>query len=553
MRRFQTYAAALLFAGTVFLTACGGKKEMLAGTIAEQELKTETDSSGTGEATEQTKADFTEAGESGTQNADPIRPLALLAGSGTSLFWDGSDSEALPDLSCPIVELGEAEQARYPALAETLEAVRETRENGLRLQLERVLSDSSVQVGNEADSFARREIAETVSVRRADTSVVSLMFETVVSQGTEEEVSAVDAVTIDTQTGRELALSEVVTDVSALTEAVCEVLSECSAPEADRLKNGADGEQSVREALEQGAWLLENQGLTVFILSEENGGDPEKRRTVTLSFAQYPDLVKKEYQRVPERWGCELSLERDCYVDLDGDGSLHRLLVSGEKTEYGDYQAQTIWLDGVPLTETLYAFTLEPMLWHLGEGKTFLWMENVGPSDYRTISIYDLSGGAAERIGEADGARVLHFDAETGASLHEVLSDPDAFDLVTRTFLLGTYDGVRSYQLGEDGTLKEKEECFRILPEDGREILFTVRTPFFMDLIDGTGTVRGTTELLTGAELSYDRTDHASFADVRLPDGQLGRLWVSTDSTNGAVLVNGMPLEEVLDGVRFAG
>lgn len=548
LKKDRMKTAGVMLALLLALTACGRKSEMTASTIADSELKTKTTQA---EKEKREETETTGTADIQAQAENQVRPLALLAGQGNLLLWGEAESEALPRVFGPMVKLEEAERELYPELSQALDSVMEKRKKELQRIAENLLADSAVSLLGEDDSFVQNEIVENVSVRRADTRAVSLLFEGISYLGKEERSDGIHTVTIDTQTGKELACSDVVTDLPALTEAVYGEIRKHTEKTVQHLfKDSAQLEQLVIRILESDAWVLENYGLTLYFSTEEQEEEIKKMQSLTLSFAQYPELVKMEYQQVPESWGCEFFTDRHVYADVDGDGSLNDLVISGKKTEYGEYEALEILLDDILMTEPIYAFTIEPMLLYLENGKNVLYIETLGASDYRTISVYDLSSGAVKKRGEADGARVQLFDWESGSSLHPVLNNPESVSLLTRTFLLGTYDGIRLVRIDADGMPKAENECFHIVPDDGGEIIFTVRSPVQIDLVDEAGTVMGRTKLLPGAELSYYRTDNASFADLILPDGEIGRLYVTV---NGAVLVNDMPLEAVLEGVRFAG
>lgn len=475
-----------------------------------------------------------------------VHPISILAGENSFSEWDESGEQLLASVSYPVVML--TEQETYPELTETLDLIQNERKEACRFAYEASLENAKERLLAEPANFIANEIQETVKVHRADSRAVSLVFDGSFYLGDAEGSSYSETAVIDTRTGKQLALSDVITD----SERVQQVMCEEAAAWSDGMPDAEPSEWSdfIRESWERFPWVLEPQGLTVYLVPYASAAEPEQIQSVTLSFSQYPDLIKDEYQQVPESWGSEFSINRHFYADTDGDGEVNDIFISAEKTEYGDYASLDICVDQASLTDEIYAFSAEPMLLCDKDGKTLLFMETQSANDYRMISVYEIGAGMPEKLGYAGGARCQVWSEPYECGMHQVLNNPEEFSLSTRTYLLGTYDGIRTYHMTEDGFPEAENECFQIVSYDGEEVIFTVRSPFQIDLVDEAGTVTGTTELLTGAELSYYRTDNVSFADIMLPDGQLGRLYVTA---NGAVLVNDMPLEEVLDGVRFAG
>lgn len=494
-------------------------------------------------------AETAEAQETAAQEtaaAETVHPISILAGENSFSEWDESGERLLASVSYPVVML--AEQETYPELAETLALIQKEREEACRFAYEASLENAKERLLAEPANFIANEIQETVKVRRADSRAVSLVFDGSFYLGDAEGSSYSETAVIDTRTGKQLSLSDVITDSERAQQAVCEEAAAWS----DWMPDAEPSEWSdfIRESWEHVPWVLDPQGLTVYLVSYASAAEPERIQSVTLSFSQYPDLIKEEYQKVPESWGSEFSMNRHFYADTDGDGEVNDIFISAEKTEYGDYASLDICVDQASLTDELYAFSAEPMLLCDRDGKAILLIETQSANDYRMISVYDLGTGMPEKLGYAGGARCQVWNEPYECGMHQVLNNPEEFSLSTRTYLLGTYDGIRTYHMTEDGLPEAEEEWYEMTAPFPDFITFTVQKSFTADVVDEQGAAAGSTELSAGETVTYVRTDNASFADVRRSNGQIVRLAVKAD---WPVSVNGMPVEEVLDGVIFAG
>lgn len=96
------------------------------------------------------------------------------------------------------------------------------------------------------------------------------------------------------------------------------------------------------------------------------------------------------------------------------------------------------------------------------DGKTILFIETQSANDYRMISVYDLGTGMPEKLGYAGGARCQVWNEQYECGMHQVLNNPEEFSLSTRTYLLGTYDGIRTYHMTEDGLPEAEEEWYEM-------------------------------------------------------------------------------------------
>ena len=70
-------------------------------------------------------------------------------------------------------------------------------------------------------------------------------------------------------------------------------------------------------------------------------------------------------------------------------------------------------------------------------------------------------------------------------------------------------------------------------------------------LVSEDGEEKGKTKLKTGDKVTYYRTDGESWADLKLPDGSIGR--VKPVYQDGYRTIDGVDIEKIFDGIMFGG
>ena len=138
-------------------------------------------------------------------------------------------------------------------------------------------------------------------------------------------------------------------------------------------------------------------------------------------------------------------------------------------------------------------------------------------------------------------------------------TSPDEFVLLGSTDMLSTYSVKRKYCLDENGALAPLEEWDTIpdfsnprYPGDEEyDRALTAKVDFEADAADeNTGAITGTVTVPAGEKLHFVRTDCGSWVDMRMEDGTIVRLYTTPDWPQQ---VGGMPAEDILDGMMFAG
>nr|MCR5747797.1 hypothetical protein [Lachnospiraceae bacterium] len=180
-----------------------------------------------------------------------------------------------------------------------------------------------------------------------------------------------------------------------------------------------------------------------------------------------------------------------------------------------------------------------PYLIRCGD-KDYLYVQESQENDYRMLNIYSLQDG---KLSEGK-------DFDRGFSGTCQL-DPSDMELFSRTDLLSTRQIYRSYHVGEDGMPVENEKYEHIAGTDYGPL--TLKQELKAELLENETSDKGEEYTLKkGDELFFFRTDDKTFVDFKMKDGKLIRI-KDIDSNDWPRKINGVDIEEIFDGVVYAG
>ena len=127
-------------------------------------------------------------------------------------------------------------------------------------------------------------------------------------------------------------------------------------------------------------------------------------------------------------------------------------------------------------------------------------------------------------------------------------TDVEDLRLEMRMQLLSTAGGARAYRVGPGG-----------MPEAVEPFFYTSNSPELTAKQDldvwiaapDTGELIDTATLKAGTKVTLLRTDGSTFWDLKLPNGDVRRIWI--DRSTSPQSIGGVDIEDCFDGVRFAG
>ena len=368
---------------------------------------------------------------SGTPDTSPTvhgdaRTLSLQKQLYSLYDWD--DDALLVQSEYSHVTLWQEDAAKYPELAEALE------------QTANMVKRSMEDEYDNLCATAREELPWTVEtsvstldiqVRRTDSVVLSLLSDSYSDYGWIEDFRGMHGTNYDAQTGLELALNDVVDVNNDLADAVANELN----------SHQWAGDFDYRDAVQAYfantpydgfSWTLDYNGVTFYFADGDleepgNGG-----KTATVSFTQYPELFNEKYMAVPSAYMVELPMDSSYFTDLDGDGDLEELNVTGYfDSDVGMYTKFGVYADadGSFHYEDCFADGFIPYYVKTADGNHYLYLfceqdESSGPIPTMLLVVFDVSGGRLTRVGEMNAAPGYIPDG-----IYRVPTDPKDFYL----------------------------------------------------------------------------------------------------------------------------
>lgn len=287
-----------------------------------------------------------DAENTGKQNVDAAnktRLLTLEKSLHTYYEWADDYDPALVRSEHSYVTLGQEDAEMFPEMAGVLSQIATMQKNSMEDEFCNLVSSAKEKLDVNRDGFETYVSTLDVQVRRADSTVISLLSDSYSDYGQIKNYRVFHGSNYDTQTGKELAINDVIKEVNndlaiavekELTSHMWtgEFYSQYTVQEyfADTPYNGFN-------------WTLDYNGVTFYFAPGELCD--EGVQTATIPFAMYPEMFYEKYMVVPAEYTVELPLNISFFTQLDADSDLEEISISGRYDEnrnrYTDYGIYT--------------------------------------------------------------------------------------------------------------------------------------------------------------------------------------------------------------------
>ena len=365
---------------------------------------------------------------------------------------------------------------------------------------------------------------------------------------------------IDTDTGDQIVLSDIISDQDRLNDILEQKLT-ADYPDVEYfgLKDSlAEYDMTITEDADDNdgdykpAYLftLDPDGISFYFspygISAYAYGD----QVVKILYDEEPDLFKKDFSYdgpyvsyltgLDNKYGIEDSVELIRVQKSDDDDNNYFQQIDIYK---GDKELSL---------KDLYYFSLVSYIVHTDNGGDFVYVIANTDNDYKLFYAADLRGAAPSQITlDPDVNYCYGSYIDEKAGIYETLLPlyPDYMELGVSCDLLSTYSATGDYTVQDDGTLQLNEKYLTI-PVDS--LVLTSKMDLTADVVDEDGNVvEKDATIKKGSEYTLYRTDGKSIVDARIDDGRLVRLELSSEYPR---TVNGEYDEESLfDGLMYAG
>lgn len=446
MRLKKILAGILAAAMAASMSGCGNDRtgegaESAAESTAASESVTTTVA--TAAQTEQTAESTTETEAALTETVSPI--LKLDKKYRYDCNWSEEYETMLAITEYSAILLGSEDAERYPELAAVLTEIADAQEGYMREDLGYLTELAEEKISYGADGFVSLQSTYDRQVRRADDKVLSVLVDSYYYNGAFDSRSLWGE-NYDVGTGKEIMFSDVVTDIDGFAQAAENQLFSYMG------KDIFSNENIIKEYFEMyGAdgthWTLDYNGVTVYFSAGEIAGTGVGPLTVTVTFAEHPELFNSDYTEVPEAYISAMPLKLATFTDLDGDGSCEELTVADSyDTENQFYATVYISTADVYYTESFWSYGCEPYYVKTADGRGYIYLFTELETQMY-LYVYEVANETISKVGEVN-VSPFYNDGVTA-----VLTDPNSmhFDIFSDEAGGGISEGNDFFAVSVDG------------------------------------------------------------------------------------------------------
>lgn len=452
--------------------------------------------------------------------------------------------------NCCLFELDAPE---YPALEEAVAQYNTETEQNWITSMNDLKSwareDYDAAVAEGYEFYGPYVSEDEMYITRADDKALSAVTTNYWYSGGAHGMSGFSAVNFDTQTGRKLAIEDVIADTNALPNVLATEMLEqyphlattvqdmWSMSLEDYLASYLTPEE-VDDITPEFTWTLGYEGVTFYFGAYEIGSYADGNQVVVLTYNKYPELFNKEYfTSVTQDYAVRIApfwYGEEGFTDINSDGVMDVINVDGDyAAEFEMYSSLNVTVNGNTYRHEAYYYELTSYLVK-ANGNTYIYVERVGNSDFRTVSVFKITESSVEYVGDVDGGIV---DLNNSAD----------FGLTKRFDMLSTFWCIAKCYVGDNGMPVEKAGAYEIMGEG----TITSTVEITAELVDENGNLLGESKAFpAGTIYDFERTDGMTYVDMLTNDGSRCRLYTTNQ---WPPTVNGMDAQNCFEMLGFAG
>ncbi len=460
--------------------------------------------------------------------------------------------------------------AAYPELASALKRDAEKTFAEREKEIAQETEDAKLTYEEMSEYFTDpfSDISDLV-VLRSDDRVVSFFFPGFSFLGGAHGMYYNGCATYDTLTGEKLTFDDVLKGSPDLTPIILEELEE-TYPDMEflfepeealggydislsELVEGTDG----GDASYPYVWGLTPVGAYIYFDAYALNSYAEGDQLILLSYEEYPELFEEEYLP-PEEESFMLDIGLgSCLFDVDGDGKKDQITIQPHFYEE-DFDMITSY--EVKVNDNTVTL---PDIWcyydghhtcyliNKGGDRWYLYLKCASDSDILIYMYVDITGGKPVYLDKGAFAESYVTLNEEGDYGELMPADPEAIRIDSIFNSLGTFSAGKTYHPGKDGVPEPNEELYEVLRSATPEPVNILQS-FSCSIVDWDGNVETENETIPEGE-TYEllRTDGETFVDVLLGDGRIARIFYTVEYHQ--YYVDGVPVEELFEGIQYAG
>ncbi len=472
------------------------------------------------------------------------------------------------------VLLSEGSAEKYPLLYKALIDQAKTEAEEFKKNADSMIEESKEMYGEGLFSEPSKNTHE-VRIQRADNKVLSYCKDKYFYGGGAHGDFFIDPKTFDVNTGKELALSDVITvndDVmkSMIAKKIYEeypnyqeqYMKDTYGSIEENLKNydisllDSYYDEKTEFSCSPFAWYLTNEGLNFYFDAYAFGSHADGDTNICFRYDEISDIINKKYAvNSNEGYIEDIGMPYEKKMDIDGDGETDVVSIN-YIYEDGDYDYAT----GIHLKIDNYDMDCKPDYFYSYDGikiyhvrtddnHNYIYVMSGGLDDEYVWSVIDVNSAIPFYVGDSYFSQVYETREGSTLSAGLALTDPDNMVFNEHCDALGTFSAQTSWYVGDDG---------KPVPHDTRRKInyygdgITVVGAFAVDIINYDGTIVSTGSFLPDRAKIYPIfTDLETYVDCEVDDGRYIRIYYT--SMKYPATIEDTPVDDLFEGLMYAG
>ncbi|MCR4674791.1 MAG: RsiV family protein [Lachnospiraceae bacterium] len=400
------------------------------------------------------------------------------------------------------------------------------------------------------------EDTNTIHMERVDDQVFSFTENSSSFLGGAHGTYGTVGVTFDTQTGKQLELSDVFNTTEDVVS-VLQTLLEENYPDTQFFDLAGTMQSYITDPdVYHLCWYMTSEGVTFVFNPYELASYADGMQTVQVTFNEHPELFKEDYSASTGAFVTNIGedmITGTTLVDIDRDGTSEIITVK-ENYDEDMYASAEFTCGDNSYTLDEYYNSMEAKLVHTEDGRNYIYAFLHEDNDYTFLNVLELSDDGINLVGNMEANEPTDFSNYDDSSNPSWKSYPfvacQGFIFSTRLDALSTYSGTKTYTVSDDGMPTSASEFYNII---GGSTL-TAKKDFSAYEADySTNELGNECTITSGEKLTFFRTNGTDTVIFEKEDGTY--VGVKYDSSEGESLstINGEAAEDLLDGIMYAG
>jgi hypothetical protein len=261
--------------------------------------------------------------------------------------------------------------------------------------------------------------------------------------------------------------------------------------------------------------------------------------TITLSYEieNYPELFNDRIVYDGDSRISLLTAGTEKTGDFDRDGEKESVYVSNS-FNYDAYTSELLirW-NGVESSFNFYGNLSRAYLVETADQKVYLYASYSEDNDYQVFYMFAFDGGSAALVDSVDNLGVYG----------DLPGSPEKMQLCSKVNILGSYQGIRTYQVGENGVPESLTSEYQIAPSDWN----TLTSALDLQVWVQNGDSEEAAYYPAGTTFTLRATDGETYVKAELEDGTLCKIYLEED--DGEYTISGVSEYDCFEELPYAG